>query len=282
MQKNHHYRVWSVLLFALSGYGMTSHYMDKIPRNNDQDLLSISVPPKLQVFMAGGDRYLAANLATYRAVIVGNTQLDPKTYEILARIQRDASLLNPAHEDNYYLSQAMLPWNDQVDADVSIQRAASQAREWDTLPAFFYAFDQYYFLRDPVAGAKTLKWAAERAPENDRVPLMSMAARWSEKGDDPREAIKLVTAMMDGTRDKELKRNLQTRITRLAGLAILRDAARQFEQNNGRPLASLEELTRQGLLSELPRDPLGDGYNIDKSGLPIIAKAIPKPAPSKQ
>lgn len=270
------------MLLAIIGYGFISYFLDRLPRKNDQDLLTIRVPPKLQIILAGGDRYLAANLAAYRAVVVGNGQLDPKTYEILANVQKDASLLNPAHEDNYYLAQAILPWNNQVEADILIQRAASQAREWDTLPAFFYAFDQYYFLRDPVAGAKTLKWAAERAPENDRVPLMSMAARWSEKGDDPREAIKLVTAMMDGTRDKELKRNLHTRIARLAGLATLRDAARQFEQNNGRPLASLDELTRQGLLAELPQDPLGDGYNIDKSGLPIIAKARPKPAPSKQ
>jgi hypothetical protein len=281
MQKNNQYLTWIVLLLALICYGMISYFLDKLPRKNDQDLLSISVPPKLQIILAGGDRYLAANLATYRAVVVGNGQLDPKTYEILGNIQKDAALLNPAHEDNYYLSQAMLPWNNQVEADISIQRAASQAREWDTLPAFFYAFDQYYFLRDPVAGAKTLKWAAERAPASDRDSLTNLAARWSEKGDDPREAIKLVTVMMEGTRDKELKKNLQSRITRLTGLTTLRDAAKQFQQNNGRPLASLDELIKQSLIAELPQDPLGDGYAIDKNGLPVIAKAVPKPAPKQ-
>lgn len=266
---------------ALIGYGAISHFLDKLPRKIDQDLLSISVPPRLQIILAGGDRFLAANLAVYRAVVVGNGQLDPKTYEILANIQQDASRLNPAHEDNYYLAQAMLPWNNQVEADIAIQRAASQAREWDTLPAFFYAFDQYYFLRDPVAGAKTLKWAAERAPSRDRDSLTSLAARWSEKGDEPREAIKLVTAMMEGTRDKELKKNLQLRITRLSGLASLRDAAKIYAQTNAKPLPSLDELIKQGLLTELPQDPLGDGFAVDKKGLPVIAKAVPKPAPKQ-
>jgi hypothetical protein len=124
-----------------------------------------------------------------------------------------------------------------------------------------------------------LKWAAERAPVNDRDSLMNLAARWSEKGDDPREAIKLVTAMMEGTRDKDLKKNLQLRINRLNGLATLRDAAKEFQQKYSRALVSLDELTRQGLLTELPLDALGDGYAIDKNGLPVIAKAVPKPAP---
>jgi hypothetical protein len=280
MQKNHH-SDWVVLFFALIGYGWISHFLDKLPRKVDQNLIAISVPPKLQIIMAGGDRFLAANLATYRAVVVGNGQLDPKTYEILATIQKDASRLNPAHEDNYYLSQAMLPWNGQIDADMAIQRAAVQQREWDSLPAFFLAFDQYYFLHDPIAGAKTLLNAAPEASSENRIALTGMAARWSEKGDDPHEAIRLVNAMMEGTRDKELKKNLQSRITRLTGLATLRDAAKQFQQNHGRPIASLDELIKQGLLTEMPQDPLGDGYAIDKNGLPIIAKTVPKPAPKQ-
>jgi hypothetical protein len=267
-------------LLALVCYATAINSIDHLPHSKQQDEINIAIPAIVQIVMAGGDRYLAANIAVFRALVVGVGKLDNKSYEILAKVQTDAARMNPAHEDNYYISQAILPWAGEVKADLFIQEAATKSRTWDFFPAFFLGFDRYYFLRDPIEGAKSVEIAAQRTPENHQS-LTHMAARWSEKGDDPREAIKLVTAMMEGTRDKELKKNLQSRITRLTGLATLRDAAKQFQQNNSRPIASLDELIKQGLISELPQDPLGDGYAIDKNGLPVISKAVPKPAPKQ-
>jgi hypothetical protein len=195
----------------------------------------------------------------------------------LARIQTDAARLNPAHEDNYYISQAILPWNNQLEADMFIQQHAAEARPWDATPAFFLGFDKYYFLRDPVGGAQSLQQAAAHLPPGNREALMGMAARWYEKGDDPRTAIGMIDTLAKGTRDKDLKKQLEDRKQRLEGLAKLRDAAKSYREQYGRPPARLADLIGPGFLEKVPSDPLNQGYTLDANGTPIIRKTVAKP-----
>ncbi len=259
-----------VLFFSL--YAVAVKQLDQIKRLSVKDELSIAIPPSIQIVLAGGDRYLAANLAVFRALVVGTSQLDPQAYEVLGRIQEDASRLNPSHEDNYYISQAILPWNGQVEADIKIQQAATTSRPWDAMPPFFLGFDKYYFLKDPVGGAENVRIAADRSATGNRESLMAMAARWYEKGDDPTVTIGMIKAMAASTRDKELKRHLQMRMVRVQGLALLQKAAKAFTEKNGMPLNNLSELVSSGILKELPKDPLGQGYELNSNGMPIIAQ----------
>ena len=266
---------WAVLTVAAAIYAATVHSLESIPRPMQKELLAVAVPAPVQVLLAGGDRYLAANMAVFRALVVGTQQLDGETYEILGRVQSDAARLNPAHEDNYYISQAILPWNGQILADVFIQNEATEARPWDSLPPFFLGFDKYYFLHDPIAGARSMRIAAERSPPGNRGSLTLMAARWSEKGDDPRVAVGLLEAMARNTRDRDLKRNIEARIERMNGLAELRDAARKFSETTGRAPATLSDLLGPELLARLPEDPLGQGFAIDGKGVPVVATRPP-------
>lgn len=266
---------YGVLILAVLFYVAMVKILDQVPRPNEKVLLSIAIPAPVQVVLAGGDRYLAANTAVFRALVIGTGQLDRETYQILGRVQSDAARLNPAHEDNYYISQAILPWNNEVAADVFVQQAAMDTRPWDPLPPFFLGFDQYYFLRDPVVGARSVQLAAERSPPGNREYLTATAARWYEKGDDPRVAIGMIEAMAKNTRDKELQRHLEARVERMQGLAQLRDVANAFALHNGRPPKTLEELVGPGLLATLPRDPLGQGYVLDTKGVPVIAQSSP-------
>jgi hypothetical protein len=244
------------------------------PRFKSPEGLEVAIPPLIQVPLAAGDRYLAANIEVFRAMIVGAEVRDPGTFKMLGIVQKGAALLNPAHEDNYYISQAILPWNGQVEADIFIQKAATSARPWDSLPPFFLGFDHFYFLRDPLTGSRIIKVAAERSPPGNREGLMAMSARWAEKGDDPRTAIVVIEALAKNTRNQELKAHLEARLERLKGLAELRDHAKLFAEKQGRPLKRLEELVEAGLLSALPKDPLGEGYTLDTHGTPTVAKPL--------
>jgi len=241
----------------------------------------VAIPPLVQVPLAAGDRYLAANIEVFRAMIVGAEVRDPATFKVLGIVQKSAALLNPVHEDNYYISQAILPWNGQVEADKFIQQSATSARPWDPLPPFFLGFDHFYFLRDPVAGAKIIRIAAERSPPGNREALTAMSARWAEKGDDPRTAIVMIEALAKNTRHQELKKHLEARLERMKGLAELRDSAKVFAEKQGRPLRRLEELVEVGVLKALPNDPLGEGYTIDSQGTPMMAKPSPAKTNSK-
>lgn len=254
---------WIILLGSLLVYGSVVTVLDRMPRPKEKDSLRTAIPPWIQVLLAGGDRYLAANLAVFRAVIVSTKDLDEDSYPILARVQMDAARLNPANEDNYYTSQAILPWNNLLQPDMFIQSQAIKARPWDPLPSFFLGFDHYYFLDDPVTGANVLMKGAEHLSGPDKEGLTKMAARWYEKGDDPQVAIGLINSLAQSTRDKNMKEYLKLRKARVEGLIQLRQTAKLFQEKNGRPAQNLNELVGPDLLKEIPVDPFGQGYALD-------------------
>jgi hypothetical protein len=261
---------WVVLITSMLIYGAVVSVLDRMPRQKEKDTLRTAIPPWIQVLLAGGDRYLAANMAVFRATIISAKDLDDDSYPILARVQMDAARLNAANEDNYYTSQAILPWNDQLKADMFIQAVAIDARPWDPLPSF----DHYYFLSDPVKGADILMKAAARLSGSNKEGLTTMASQWYEKGNDPQVAINLINSLMKSTRDKQMKEYLKNRKGRVEGLIRLRDAAKLFEKKNNHPPRDINDLVGPGLLNELPKDPIGLGYTLDDNGKPITKSRI--------
>lgn len=248
----------------------------KVPSVLGPETMEVALPPELQVFLAMGDRYLAANIETFRALVLTVNERDRTTLQVLAEVQKGASTLNPAHEDNYYIAQAVLPWEGLVEPAQYIESRAMDARPWDFLPGFFYAFNRYYFERDAHGGAEILLRAAERLDKKEGV--IEMAALWQEKGEAPQLAINMIRAMQESSRNEKLKASLQARIDRLQGLIALREATAKFAERNGRAPASLNELLSAGVLERLPEDPLGMGYGLDANGQPVLLRPQNRPA----
>jgi hypothetical protein len=266
--------VFILIPFAL--YGFAVNQMGKLPKTKNVDLLSVALPAAAQVFIFGGDRYLASNMAVFRALVLSSEAIDAPTAKILGQVQKDASILNPAHEDNYYVGQAVLPWAGEVEADKYIQSKATLARPWDALPPFFYGFGRFYFDHNPAEGAKSIELAAARSEGVNKDALTEMAARWYEKGDDPRTAIGMVNALAQSTRNEGLKQQLLLRVERLKNLGSLRDAVAKYKEKNGAPPDNLERLVEGGFLALLPIDPLGQGFTLDTTGVPIVAPTAKK------
>lgn len=233
--------------------------------------MDVALPATLQLPLSLGDRYLAANIEVFRAMVLDVA--DPKkTYlGALAKVQQSASMLNPAHEDNYYIAQAILPWNGAVDANQYIQERAKDSRPWDFLPGFFAAFNNLYFYQDPQKAGQILYSVAGRQLKN-REAIIELAARWQEKGRDVDAAIQVVQAMEKQTRSPALKKNLQMRIERLQGLRDLREATERYKKAFGHPPISFESLQAAGMLLDIPNDPFGDGYAFDQNGVPVVLK----------
>lgn len=270
-------RLASSLRIALAGgaalllYVAGVNALRQAPRASGPETMDVALPPELQVFLAMGDRYLAANIETFRALVLTINEKDPTTLRVLSEVQKGASTLNPAHEDNYYIAQAVLPWNDLVAPAQYIESRAMEARPWDFLPGFFYAFNRYYFEHDAHGGAEILLRAAKRLEKNEGV--IGMAALWQERGEDPQLAIDLIRGMQESTRSQKLKADLQVRIDRLQGLIALREAAARFAERRGRAPTSLGELLESGELARLPQDPLGIGYGLDNNGQPVLLRS---------
>ena len=240
-------------------------------RINASAEIQVALPLFVQVFMAGGDRFLAANLGAIRALITETAKMHPDEYKILGKVQVDASWLNPAHEDNYYIASAILPWSGQLDAAQTVLRRASLARPFDYQPAFYYAFNLLHFKGDAVGASDWLRTAAAKLPDDDeRLTMENFAARWLDKAEDLGLAIAVVESMAKQAKRKDFRIYLLQRAQRLRGLLSLRQAASSFQKKKGRPVQSLEELVSAGLISGIPVDPFGVGYALDSGGVPIF------------
>lgn len=260
-----------LLLGALLFVG-AGDWLRQQKRVNAAAEIRVALPLFIQVFMTGGDRFLAANLGSVRSLITETAKMQPDEYKILAKVQVDASWLNPAHEDNYYIASAILPWSGQVDAAQTVLRRASLARPFDYQPAFYYAFNLLHFKGDAAGAAEWLRSAAAKLPDDDeRLVMENFAARWLDRADDLATAIAVVESMARQAKRKDFRNYLLQRAQRLRDLLLLRQAAEVYRSKTGSFARSFEQLLGAGLIKAVPVDPFGIGYSIGADGVPNFA-----------
>ncbi|WP_068635614.1 hypothetical protein [Thauera butanivorans] len=258
------------VLFSWANLQLRSH-----PRFDQEDLLRVRLPQLVQLSYSVGDPWLAANLNVFRSLMVDVRVREAETYRVQGQLQMDAAFFNPLHEDNYYLAAAMLPWNGQVEAGQDVLLRASNARQWDMWPAFYYAFNAMYFERDMAKAGQWAEIAATRNPRNAPA-LRAMASAWYERGDDPRVAMEILEKMFEDSRDENFRALLSARYRRLQGLLALREAVADYRRRNGSAPRQIEQLIGHGTLQALPDDPLGAGYALDADGQAQLADHMTK------
>ncbi len=231
------------------------------------DRVVISAPILLALY--GGDRFLAANLETFRLSATGMDDRGVDT-SYLIRAQREVARLNACNEDNYYLANGLLTWGGAVAEGNRVLRAALDCRFWDYIPPFFYGTNLAFFQHDNSKAAEILELGAQRSQENAaglrKLAIMLRAKNFA----DERLALNYLIQQRDTTSDPKLKGMLDKRVQRLQGLLILRKAQRRYELSHG-SLQRLEQLVEQGLLESLPVDPLRLGYEL-RDGRIVLKK----------
>lgn len=270
------------LALGVGAYAFSVKHLKTIPPIRTADTLRVAVPPAIQIFVAGGDRYLAANTAVLRATLVGTDgRFDPDTIAILGRVHVDAAVLNPYHEDNYYLAEAILPWANNVKDAQTVLRLATQVRIHDAQPPFYLGFNEAYFNADFAKAGEAFNIAAERSPdEGMRLSLKVLAIRWLERSDDLTMAINITKALRDGSRDKALQQYLDVRVVRLSYLKQLRDLAAEYKKKYGKPITAIDDLVKSGLARVIPADPIGGaGFALDKNGEIVLRSSLPENNP---
>lgn len=274
-------RYWKTSLVALLAavvFVATAQRLKTVPRQSVQVEMQVVLPLFVQVFMAAGDRYLAANIAAIRALVANTFKMQAEEFAILAKLQEDVSWLNPGHEDNYYTATAILPWQGEVEATQRILARATKARFYDYQPAFYYAFNLLHFKGDAVGASAWLREAAEHLPEGDeRLQMQNLAAIWLDKAQDADLAIRVVEAMAQQAKRRDFQRYLEQRVARLRALKDLRSAAEVYRQRSDRPLLDLKDLVDAGIITALPADPFGFGFALDRQGRIVLRTSPPSP-----
>lgn len=282
MNRTANWKLGVAALLAAAVFVATAQRLKSAPRQSVRVEMQVALPLFVQVFMTVGDRFLAANIAAIRALVVDIYKMKPEEFAILAKVQEDVSWLNPGHEDNYYIAAAVLPWQGQFDAAQRILARATKARRYDYQPAFYYGFNLLHFKGDAAGASAWMREAAEHLPEgNDRLQMQNLAAIWLDKAQDVDLAIRVVEAMARQTKRRDFQRYLEMRVTRLRALQSLRGAEASFRQRFGRPPATLQDILDAGIMTALPRDPFGFGFEIDRLGHVILRNSPPPPPPKK-
>lgn len=259
----------ALALACLAGFAATLPALYARPRPAVAVEMLVALPRFVQVLMAAGDRYLAANLAGFRALVASTENMGPENYRIQGIVQSDAAWLNPAHEDNYYIASAILPWNGEVAAAQNVLRAATAARPFDWQPPFYLGFNTLHFEKKPAEAADWLRTAAQHTgDELMRIEFQQIAAQWVAKGEDLELAIRMHRAMAHETQHKAFAAFLEKRAVRLENLLLLERAIERYHSQLGAAPTNLRQLVSAGMIKDLPVDPFGMSYAIDATGRP--------------
>ncbi len=257
VRSSHNYFAPAISALSLALFWFTVAQQNLVITEQVEQPAAIVVSEPIQVLLYGGDRFLAANIESIRAMAAATTE-GAENYRL--RAHTAVSHLNPCHEDNYWIGNASLSWGGAEEQGLELLRNAIRCRYWDEWPAFFYGFNQDFFLKNIAEARRALELAAQRSPNNAAVFRNFSIMLKAGEINDTKMAVEMLTKEHDEAKDKKLKEMLNQRITRLTGLLSLRNAQQAFEKKFGKPLQQPQELLETGLLDAFPEDPLRIGY----------------------
>lgn len=251
--------------------------LDNRARLTKEQELRVSLPVLAQIGLAGGDRYLAANLGAIRSIVAETEGKSQDHFAALGKQQVAVSFMNPAHQDNYYSAAAILPWKGQLGDAQQVLARAVDARPFDMWPGFYYGFNVFWFDKNPPEAAKWLLKAGRFvSSERDRTMLQYTAAKWFSKAASADAAAAMVRLMAEDVANPVLKKILVKRVSRLESLAVLQDAAARYRAEIGATLSDFDELVRRGYLPALPDESLMRGYALTPDGVPVLRENVQK------
>lgn len=246
--------------------------MNGVPKPDLKTVTPVALPLPMQIVLGGGDRYLAANIGSFRTVVNFMEIADGKeAAAFAAKIQRDVAWLNPGHEDNYYLAAGFLSGTAHHEAAQTVLAAAADARPFDFQPAFLRAVNLVHYEQRFVEASRWMSRAADVvADEQSRESLTRIAVRWAQRGEDPARVAEMLEAMAGESRSRALRDYTLKRAQQARLLAKLNEDVRRFIEKTGHRPGRLEELVEQGILDALPDDPVGAGFALDANGRPVV------------
>jgi hypothetical protein len=253
-------RRWFIPAFTLTAAALywlavAQYHTATLEQQEDHHEIVLTGP--LQPLLYGGDRFLAANIESIRAA-ASTTTTEAQNFSLRAHLE--VSRLNPCHEDNYWIGNASLSWGGSPEQGTDLLRNAMHCRYWDEWPAFFYGFNQHYFLHNNAEARQALELAAQRSANNAAAFRTFSTMLAAGEIDDTRLALEMLQRERDKAKDPALRGMLDKRVGRLKGLLILREAQAEYENRFKQPLQYPEELLKSGLLETFPEDPLKLGY----------------------
>ncbi len=174
-----------------------------------------------------------------------------------------ASRLDPYNMDTYYFAQS-LAWDGKKVRETSeLLEYGMRFRDWDFYLPFFAGFNYAFFLKDYAAAAKHYATAARLSGSD----LFSrLASRYMHEADQTQMAIDYLAVMIKGSSNEAIKKSFELRRTALLEVRRIESARDRFRELFGHLPASIDELSKKGLLTGPVTDPYGGKFYLEPDG----------------
>ncbi|MEA3332813.1 MAG: hypothetical protein U9Q58_04375, partial [Pseudomonadota bacterium] len=190
----------------------------------------------------------------------------PWKYAIMDRVTR----LDPRYYNAYLFSGMGLiqDFDDIILARPILERGIAAFPESWELP-FWLGYDFYLYQNDFATASRYLLMAAEK-PDAPKTFFALLLKTLNQQGA-YHQAQALMSKMAADQPPGSTKILYEKKAERLKDLALLQDAAKVFEKNKDRQINELDELLQSNLITEIPTDPLGQGYYWNRKQKRVVA-----------
>ena len=172
--------------------------------------------------------------------------------------------LDPYNMDAYYFAQAIMVWDmKNVRAATELIEYGIKYRDWDWYLPYFAGFNYGYFLKNYDKAAEYFKRVGELTGNELSINL---AGRYMYEAGQTDMAITYLTAMEMGAQNETIRKSFKLRLEAFKGVKVLEAARDAYLKKYGKNPASVETLLKRGFIQELPVDPYGGSFYLDKSG----------------
>ena len=173
--------------------------------------------------------------------------------------------LDPYFLDPYYVAQAHLTWEGNMVRETNtLLEKGNRYRDWDWTIPFYIGFNHFYFFQNNEEGAVYLMDASKRQGAPSLLP--QLAARLMYKANRTENAIIFLQEMIKRTDDENIRKQYETRLNALKAILFLERAATVYQDRFKKPPEKPDDLIAKNVIKEIPQDPYGGKFYIDKDG----------------
>lgn len=236
-----------------------------------EEVKGITLPPVIVKLFSLEFRSIAADYLFIRAsqFYGGRIEtLSSATKEDWQWLYRNIDLvteLDPYFQDPYFMGNGFLAWDAGMiqEANLLLQKA-TDARYWDWMFPFYLGFNNFYFLGDNKTGAEYLHIASQRPGAYDFLTTLAARLYYMEGKTDVARAF--MEKMWENESDPKRKKFYMARLNVLNKIFFLEKAVDVYESRIGMPPGDLKILVKAKIIRDIPRDPYGGSFYIDKNG----------------
>ena len=183
----------------------------------------------------------------------------------MSNILNASTDLDPYFLDPYYFGQAHLTWEGNMARETNtLLEKGSRYRDWDWNIPFYIGFNHFYFLQNNEEGAVYLMESSKRPGAPSLLP--QLAARLMYKANRTENAVIFLQEILSITDDENTKKMYGMRLNALKAILFMEKAVDAYKSRFKDQPARLDELIARGIIKEIPKDPYGGKFYIDKDG----------------